>query len=99
MVTTPEAKALRVEAGKYLKELRKSLSLNQKELADKVGIEFFTFVSQVEIGAAQMPPGLLKKWADALKIDHKEFATELLKYYQPEYFEMIFGGKARRKPS
>lgn len=46
-----------------------------------------------------MPPYLVKKWADALGVDHKEFALTLLKYYHPDYHEMIFLSKTRRKPS
>ncbi|HBT68115.1 MAG TPA: XRE family transcriptional regulator, partial [Agrobacterium sp.] len=41
-----EAAALRREAGLWLKEKREALGMSQRELAVKVGIEYYTFISQ-----------------------------------------------------
>ena len=60
------------EFGKRLRELRKRASLTQRELADKVGINF-TYLSKIESGA--MPPPskrILFRLADALNIDREE---------------------------
>ena len=99
MVTTPEAELLRKKAGQYLKGLRKDIGIYQNVLGERLGLEFFTFVSQVERGACQMPPYLVKKWADALGVDQKNIPINIKKYYHPDYHEMIFLSKTRRKPS
>ena len=51
-----EAAALRREAGKWLKRLRESQGLSQRELARRVSIEYYTFISQIESGRGRIPP-------------------------------------------
>ncbi|MDF1610003.1 helix-turn-helix transcriptional regulator [Hoeflea sp. YIM 152468] len=91
-IKATEAKRLRKEAGKYIRRRRVELDMTQKNLADTLGLEFYTFISSVETGANQVPPESVDDWADALKMDRREFATHLLSYYSPGYYRAIFGG-------
>jgi transcriptional regulator with XRE-family HTH domain len=91
-----DTKLLRVAAGRWLKGLREARSLTQREMADLVGLRYYTFISQIEGGHGRIPPDQYQGWADALGIDHKTFASEIMRYYDPVYYQMLFGpGKVR----
>ena len=48
-------KTLRREAGRWLKTAREAAGLTQAELAEKTGLRYYTFVSQVENGLGRVP--------------------------------------------
>ena len=55
-ISSPEVVELRKEAGLWLKELREKRGLSQRQMAEKVGGNYYTFISQLESGAAGYPP-------------------------------------------
>src|SRR3990172_8289292 len=60
------------EFGQRLKELRKQSGLSQRELAEKIGVNF-SYLSKIESGA--MPPpseAVIEKLAETLKADRDE---------------------------
>lgn len=85
-----QAKRLRKAAGSWLKGLRQDAGLTQAELSKRVGYEYYTFISQVECGAARVPSTDLSRWASALGLDEQEFAKELLGYYDPHWYKLLF---------
>lgn len=84
---------LRRDAGKWLKELREKRNLTQRELAQLVGVEYYTFVSQLEVGRGRIPPDRYERWATALGIEPAEFVKELMRFYDPETYRLLFGLK------
>ena len=86
------ARKLRIEAGAFIKSLRLAHDpkLTQRALADKLKLPYYTFISQVETGAAQVPPEAQVEWAKALGVDPQEFAKKLLSYYDPHTYKAIF---------
>ncbi len=90
-------KALRQQAGRWLKASREAAGLTQAELADRVGLRYYTFVSQVESGLGRLPIETQGAWAQALGEDPTEFARTLLRYYEPELYRLLFGGEAAAK--
>lgn len=84
-------KRLRMAAGQWLKSLRENSGLTQRELAEKVGLRYYTFVSQIEGGHGRIPPDQYEAWADALGMDHRAFASQLVQYYDPCLHRMLFG--------
>lgn len=85
------AKALRKEAGKYLKACRTQAGMTQIQAATEMGQVYFTFVSQLEQGRHRLAP---EQWAELARIygqDVKKFATTLLAYYDPSVYACIFG--------
>ena len=90
---TPEVRTLnlRQEAGCWLKRLRLARGLSQRDLAKKVGIEYYTFISQLETGRGRIPPDRYLLWADALGVTPRGFVAELMRYYDPVTFEVLFG--------
>src|SRR5262249_23418324 len=82
---------LRNQAGAWLRELRESRGLSQRELAQKVGAEYYTFISQLEHGRGRIPPDRYLAWADALGVDPREFVRGLMSYYDPVTYDIVFG--------
>ena len=82
---------LRKKAGSWLRSVRCELGLSQRELAHRVNMEYYTFISQIEAGRGRVPADRLRDWAKALEIDPREFAIKLMKYYDPHSYDMIFG--------
>jgi transcriptional regulator with XRE-family HTH domain len=57
---------LRQQAGRWLRELREARGLSQRGLADGVGAEYYTFISQLEAGRGRIPPDRYTTWATAV---------------------------------
>lgn len=88
--TGPQAKQLRKQAGNWLKELRGRAGLSQIELAQVLGLKYYTFISQVENGYGRVPTDSLEAWAKALGAEPAAFTRELLSYYEPELHRLLF---------
>jgi len=85
-----QIKLLRQQAGRWLKAAREKAGLTQAELAEQVGLRYYTFVSQVESGLGRLPIETQAAWAMALGLDPSEFAKTLLRYYEPELYRLLF---------
>jgi transcriptional regulator with XRE-family HTH domain len=89
-LTSPKTQSLRREAGRWLADLRKEAGLSQRELANLVGSDFYTFISQIENGKGRIPPDKYRLWATALGIDTRVFVRKLLQYYDPVTYSILF---------
>jgi transcriptional regulator with XRE-family HTH domain len=83
-------KSLRQEAGRWLKAAREAAGLTQAELAERCGLRYYTFVSQVESGLGRVPIETQDAWARALGLPPRDFARTLLRFYEPELFRLLF---------
>lgn len=83
--------------GQALKGHRQAAGYTQKELADVLGIEYYTMVSQMELGYMPIPPALWLPIADALGIDRTEWALLCLSEIQPEVYQALFEGASLRQ--
>jgi transcriptional regulator with XRE-family HTH domain len=81
--STKHARLMRAEAGDYLKRLRLDSGLTQRELADRLNLQYYTFISQVENGQGRLPPKLWVKTARALNVSVKKFSLDMLAFYDP----------------
>jgi transcriptional regulator with XRE-family HTH domain len=81
---------LRKRAGAWLRARRSELGLSQRELALRVNMEYYTFISQIEAGRGRIPAERMRDWSTALEVDPREFAITLMKYYDPFVYEMVF---------
>jgi len=86
----PKSVELRKQAGTWLQERRKVAGLSQIELAQRLGLKYYTFISQVENGFSRVPSDSMEGWARALGIVPAEFARHLLAYYEPELHKLLF---------
>ena len=87
----PARAVLRKQAGAWLKATREAAGLTQAELAERVGLRYYTFVSQVESGHGRVPIETQGAWAKAVGVDETEFARLLLGLYDPELYRLLFG--------
>jgi transcriptional regulator with XRE-family HTH domain len=90
-LSSEEVQELRREGGRYLKELRERRGLSQRQLAAQIGAEYYTFISQLETGRGRVPPDRYRVWADALGVDVRDFVKNLMRFYDPQTFEILFG--------
>lgn len=96
MYSNPQKRAeaqtqeLRREAGKWLRALREQRNLSQRQLAHLVGVEYYTFISQLETGRGRIPPDKYRVWAAALGVPPRDFVKRLFRYYDPLTYEILF---------
>jgi transcriptional regulator with XRE-family HTH domain len=86
----PETAELRKEAGRWLKDRREARGLSQRQLAELVDVEYYTFISQLETGRGRIPPDKYRAWAQALGMDVREFVLALLPFYDPTTYGILF---------
>jgi len=81
----------RKAGGLWLKKLRMDAGLSQRQLAEKVGADYYTFISQLENGRGRVPPDRYEDWAAALDIPADTFVFNLMRFYDPMTFRILFG--------
>ena len=86
----------RKQAGTWLKRLRGEAGLTQLELANRLGIKYYAFVSQVETGFSRVPPEKMEVWAKTLDVDPSYFAKQLISFYEPELHRLLYEVNSRR---
>lgn len=96
--SAPDSKQLRKEAGVWLRSLREKRGLSQRHLAERVQVEYYTFISQIESGRGRVPAERLEIWAEALDVDVQVFAKTLMRYYDPINYRLVFPEAASGAP-
>jgi transcriptional regulator with XRE-family HTH domain len=81
---------LRREGGRWLRKQRERAGLSQRQLAARVGAEYYTLVSQLETGRGRVPPHNYVVWAEALNISPREFARTMMRFYDPVTYSILF---------
>jgi hypothetical protein len=61
-------------------------------------LPYYTFVSQVENGTARIPQEHYAICADVLNLPVAHFVPEMLKYYDPVIFDLLFPGGTPQTP-
>lgn len=86
----PDVQELRKAAGAWLRSLRERRGLSQRDLANQVGADYYTFISQLETGRGRVPPDRYQSWAKALGENPRSFVKTLLSYYDPMTYRVLF---------
>ena len=89
-LSSSEVAELRKQAGDWLRRRREACGLSQTEFAALVGAEYYSFISQIENGRGRIPPHRYKAWAAALEMDPQEFVRNILEFYDPYVFDILF---------
>jgi ribosome-binding protein aMBF1 (putative translation factor) len=89
--TATDVQDLRRDGGRWLKEQREHAGLSQRQLADRVGADYYTFISQLETGRGRIPPDRYRAWADALGLRPRTFVRDVLRFYDPITHGILFG--------
>jgi len=82
---------LRKEGGAWLRSRREAAGLSQRELAERVEVGYYTFVSQIEAGRGRIPAERYSTWANALDMNARDFVRNIMAYYEPSTYEILFG--------
>src|SRR5262245_16480094 len=104
MYTNPQRRSakltqqLRNQAGEWLRELRERRGLSQRRLAQIVGADYHTFISQVENGRGRIPPDSYLVWAHALGVEPRGLVLGLMSYCDPASYKMLFGDGSQFEP-
>ena len=85
---------LRIEVGQWLKEKRVAAGLSQRELSEKAGFEYYTFISQLETGRGRVPAERYEGYAKALGVPARDFAMRMLQAYENSTFKLLFPAEA-----
>ena len=88
------AQAARRAAGAWLRDLREARGLSQRQLANLLGIEFYSFIAQIEAGRGRIPPERYEAWALALGADPRDFVRDVLRHYEPMTWRILFGQRS-----
>jgi hypothetical protein len=56
----------------------------------RLGLKYYTFISQVENGFSRVPTEIMGAWASELGLEPASFARHLLRYYEPELHRLLF---------
>ncbi|MEO0819325.1 MAG: helix-turn-helix transcriptional regulator [Pseudomonadota bacterium] len=88
--TEADVQALRRAGGRWLRDLRTRRGLSQRQMAKEVGAEYYTFISQLENGRGRIPPDRYKAWAASLGVPAPTFVFNLMRFYDPVTFEILF---------
>lgn len=88
--TPEETKEQRMTLGLWLRSLREEQGLSQRELADLLSLDYYTFISQLENGRGKIPAHRYVEWARALGQNPRDFVKTLLQYYEPMTFKVLF---------
>ena len=83
--------------GAFLKAAREKAGLTQKADADAVGLNYYTMISQMELGYVTVPPALWVKLPDVLGMDRQDFVLRCLSANLPEVYEALFHNKGRQE--
>ena len=62
-----------------------------------LGLEYYTFISQLENGIGRIPPERYENWANALDVPVQEFVRQILCFYDPFTYDLLFTGGRRKK--
>jgi len=74
-----------------LKRMLLDVRKTQREVANDLGLEYYTMISQMEAGKARVPPDQMRDYAKSLRVPVKDFTKQLMQYYDPITFELLFG--------
>ncbi|MEO1598975.1 MAG: helix-turn-helix transcriptional regulator [Pseudomonadota bacterium] len=85
------SKELRRRLGRVLKKRREERGLTQADLADALGLRYYSFVSQVENGLGRIPQDLYAPWSKAIGMDPSEFGWLVLAHLEPGLYPLITG--------
>lgn len=93
-ISPEEAREQRAALGVWLKDLREQEKLSQRDLAERLSLDYYTFISQLENGRGRIPVHRYAEWAEALGQDKRVFVKKLLSYYEPTTYQILFDDKA-----
>jgi transcriptional regulator with XRE-family HTH domain len=85
--------------GTELREARTREGYTQKALASTLGLEYYTMISQMELGYISIPVSLWSPIAQTLKLDETDWVLKCLREYSPEMYRALFKNRPFKEAS
>lgn len=85
------SKMMRRRYGAKIQEMRETLGLTQRDVAEALGLDYYTMVSQIERGVSKIPVQDVARWALLLRQNLKEFTILYTYWNEPDLYSGIFG--------
>jgi DNA-binding XRE family transcriptional regulator len=76
-------RTLRQRGGDLLRQRRVFLGLTQQELAERVGLDSYTILAQLESGIGRIEPYQYEQWAQALELPISRLVASVLEHTDP----------------
>lgn len=86
---------LKKAGGQWLKELRERAGHTQRSFAIAVGVDYYTFISQIETGRGSVPKERYVAWAKELGVEPKLFLQQYMRFFDPVSHEILFGAASK----
>ena len=87
---TKQISERRAEMGRWLRDAREANGLSQRDLATRLHLDYYTFISQLENGRGKIPTTRYAEWADALNVGRQEFVKKIIFFQEPTTYEILF---------
>ena len=90
------ANLLKMELGDYIRQARLANNMTQSDLAQAVGMEYYTAISAIEVGRNTVPPERYYDFAEALGLDPVEFVQKILELTNPWAHAMLYSARPKQ---
>lgn len=97
MLSEERVQKNRDNLGAELKEARTKAGYTQKALASELGLEYYTMISQMELGYISIPASLWYPISKVLGVNSAEWVLRCLHEYQPEVYKALFHNRGRKE--
>lgn len=87
----------RENLGIELKNARVTAGFTQKALASALGIEYYTMISQMELGYISIPAALWRDIALQLSMDVPTWVLKCIHEYQPDMYHALFQNRSLKE--
>jgi transcriptional regulator with XRE-family HTH domain len=81
---------LKLELGRYIRELREKRGMTQADLARAVGMTYYTAISAIEVGRNTLPTERYLQFSQALGVAPKTFMKRVLALKDPWAYALLF---------
>lgn len=97
MLSDQRVQKNRDNLGSELKDARVKAGYTQKALAAELGLEYYTMISQMELGYISIPASLWYPISKVLGVNSAEWVLRCLLEYQPEVYKALFHNRSRKE--
>jgi transcriptional regulator with XRE-family HTH domain len=87
----------KLNLGSELRDARVRQGYTQKALASALGLEYYTMISQMELGYISIPASLWYDIAIHLEMDRSVWILSCLNEYQPEVYKALFRNRGLKE--
>ena len=87
----------KLNLGSELKDARVRSGFTQKGLASALGLEYYTMISQMELGYISIPAALWHDIALHLNMDTSRWILSCLNEYQPDVYKALFQNRSLKE--